>query len=87
MKALVLYRPNSEFARSVEEFVHDFKSRTDKRIELMSIDTREGASTAALYDVMQFPSVLAIQDNGSLAKSWTGEHLPLVNDVAGYLVG
>ncbi len=53
----------------------------------MSIDTREGASTAALYDVMQFPSVLAIQDNGSLAKSWTGEHLPLVNDVAGYLVG
>ncbi len=87
MKALVIYRPDSEQARSVEEFIRNFRERTGKNIELISIDTRDGSSTASLYDIMQYPAVLVLQDNGSLVKDWVGDHLPLVDDVAGYLAG
>lgn len=87
MKALVIYRPDSEYARIVEEFLHNFRERTGKEIEAISVDTRDGSSTASLYDIMQHPAVLVVKDDGSLVKDWVGDHLPLVDDVAGYLVG
>ncbi len=87
MKALILYRANSEHGRVVDEFVSEFKHRTSKDLILLDVDTKEGANQAELYDVMQYPAVLTVRDDGQLAKSWVGTPLPLVNDVAGYLVG
>jgi hypothetical protein len=85
MKVVVLYRPNSEHSRKVEEFVRDFThSNADRRIELVSLDTRDGASTATLYDVMQYPAVLALGNDGSVLREWEGEMLPLMNEVAYY---
>jgi hypothetical protein len=87
MKVLVLYRPNSEFARRVEEFVHNLKTRNDlddRHLEVMDIDSREGAATASLYDVMTHPSVVVVGDDGSYVKSWEGGDLPLLDEVAGY---
>lgn len=85
MKAVILYKPDSEFSRSVEEFVHDFRSRTPYQIEVVDADSNEGTAMADLYDIMQNPTVLAIREDGQLVKSWSGVPLPLVNDVAGYL--
>lgn len=87
MKAIVLYRPQSEFARAVEEFTHDFKTRTPYDIELTDVDSSEGTALAELYDVMDYPTVIVSKDDGQLIKSWTGTPLPLVNDVAGYVRG
>jgi hypothetical protein len=86
MKVLVLYRPNSEHGRLVEEFIHDYKVRyQDTSMEVMSIDTREGSALAALYDVMQYPAILVLQSNGSLQKIWEGSALPRFDDVASYM--
>lgn len=85
MKALVIYRPDSEQARKVEEFIRSFRERTGKDIEAISIDTRDGSSTASLYDIMQHPAILVTQDDGALVKDWVGDNLPLIDDVAGYL--
>ena len=85
MKLVVLYRPNSEHARKVEEFARDFShSHANKKLELVSLDTRDGASTATLYDVMQYPAVLVLKDDGQILKEWEGEMLPLINEVAYY---
>jgi hypothetical protein len=54
MKVLVLYRPNSELARQVEEFIHDLQTRhnvDERHLEILDYDSREGAATASLYDV------------------------------------
>lgn len=86
MKVLLLYRPNSEHARMIEEFVHDFtKIHSDRGITLVSLDTRDGVSTALLYDVMRYPAILALGDDGQLLKEWQGEELPLMNEVAYYV--
>lgn len=85
MKVLVLYRPNSEFARNVEEFVHDFKYRyPDRNVEVLSVDTKEGSVAASLYDVMQYPSVLVVSGDGGVQGSWQGTPLPLIDEVVAY---
>lgn len=85
MKVLVLYRPNSEHGRVVEEFIHDFQRRhADERLEILNIDTRDGSATASLYDVVQYPAILVLQDDGYVQKLWAGDSLPLMDEVASY---
>lgn len=85
MKVLVLYRPNSEHGRLVEEFIHDFQHQHHgERLEVLNIDTRDGSATASLYDVMQYPAILVLQSDGYAQKIWEGDHLPLMDEVASY---
>ncbi len=85
MKILVLYRPDSEHGRLVEEFIHDFHDRhSSEDLEIVDVDSRDGSATASLYDVVQYPTVLVIQSDGSLQRSWEGENLPLIDDVIAY---
>ena len=87
MKILVLYRPNSEHGRLVEEFIHEFEHRHrshSNRLEVLNIDSRDGSSTATLYDVMQYPAILVLKDDGYLQKSWEGEQLPLMDEIISY---
>lgn len=85
MKVVILYRPSSEHERAVEEFVHEFKRREPSRhIELLNLDSKDGAATASLYDIVQYPAILAITDDGRLLQWWQGEQLPLMNEVAAY---
>jgi len=85
VKLLILYRPQSEHATQIESFVRDFQRQYDvgRKIEIQSIDTREGASTASMYDVMSYPAILALADDGSVLNVWQGD-LPLMAEVAGY---
>ena len=85
MKLLILYRPNSEHGRLIEEFIHDYQARHQSdRVEVMSLDTREGSATASLYDVVQYPAILVVQTDGYVQKIWQGEQLPLMDEVASY---
>lgn len=86
MKAVILFRPNSDHTRIVEEYVRDFQRRFNRDIQLVSLDTTEGARQAELYDITQYPAVLAVKDDGQLVQLWQGPRLPLANEVVGYLV-
>lgn len=81
----MLYHPESEFARSVEEYVRDFERTKGRVIEAISLETPQGADMAKLYGIVAYPALLAVRDNGELLKDWQGEILPLMNEVAGYL--
>ena len=80
----MLYRPNSESARKVEEFAHDLEHQHKARIDLVSLDTRDGSSTASLYDVMQNPAILVLGNDGRLIKDWQGSTMPLMSEVSYY---
>jgi hypothetical protein len=85
MQVVVLYRPNSDHQRKVEEFTHDFsRLHPDAGINLVSLDTVEGAQKARVYGIIQYPAVLAMTNDGQLLKNWEGEQLPLMNEVAYY---
>jgi hypothetical protein len=87
MKVLIFYRPNSEHSTLVETFVRDFQHQHDlgNKVELISMDTRDGAATASLYDIWSFPTVMAVSDDGRMLNMWQGEPLPMMDEVAGYI--
>ncbi|MCA9337155.1 hypothetical protein KC951_00410 [Candidatus Saccharibacteria bacterium] len=86
MKAIMLYRPDSESARAVLQYAQEFKRRTGKDVELIDVDSKEGLRLLDLYDIMQHPTILAVASDGQLLNTWRGEPLPLIDDVNGYLV-
>lgn len=90
MKILVLYRPNSEHARKVEEFLRDLQHQHDigqEKLKVMDIDSRDGVATASIYDVVTSPAIVVTDNVGSYVQSWTGDDLPLMQDVAAYAYG
>lgn len=86
MKVVILYRPDSEHARAVDTFSHDFQNRyQESRLEIINVDSREGIAMASLYDIMRFPAILAMSGDGGLQKYWEGDALPLIDEVASYV--
>lgn len=82
---LIFYRPDSEHARSVEEFVHDFgKQYPDLSLTLVNPDTIDGSQKAEVYDVMSYPTTIAISNDGSILSRWDNGGMPLMNEVAYY---
>ncbi|HSX34422.1 MAG TPA: hypothetical protein VLF62_02145 [Candidatus Saccharimonadales bacterium] len=66
--------------------MRDFQSRYEsgRKLELISLNTRDGAATASLYDVMSYPAILALANDGSVLNVWQGTPMPLMDEVAGY---
>lgn len=87
MKVCILYHPQSEFARMVEDYARDFEHSRGRKVDLVSLETREGAATASLYDVVNYPALMVLGDDGQVQKLWEGDKLPLMDEVAGYLAG
>lgn len=84
---IVLYRPNSEHSRVIEDYLRDFQARHSlPKLEVMSLDTREGSATAALYDIMQYPAFLVVQNDGYVQKMWQGSDLPLMDEIVSYAI-
>jgi hypothetical protein len=87
MKVYIIYQSDSEHARRVEEYVRDFrKEQVTRKVDLVDVNTEEGARLAELYDVVQYPAILALADDGQILKSWQGE-FPLMNELAYYANG
>jgi len=81
---VVLYRPNSEHSRQVEEFVHDFiRFEPTRTVDLIDVDSPFGVAKCEVYDIVRYPSILALGDDGVLLRSWSGE-LPLMDELSYY---
>lgn len=88
MRIVILYHPKSDHVGIVEEYAHEYDRRhPDRKIELLSLDTKDGWEMAKLYDVVRYPAVLAIEKDGHMAALWQDEQLPLMNEVDSYVVG
>jgi len=82
---MVIYRPSSEHGRMVDSFIREFQSRYPQvRIETLNIDSRDGIATATLYDIVQYPAIMVLQDNGFAQNIWQGEQLPLMDEIFAY---
>lgn len=86
MKIVVLYHPDSDHARSVLTFQHDFEQQASRAIELSSLETPEGDNYARIYGITQYPAVIVSNENGEVLKLWEGETLPQINEVASYII-
>lgn len=84
MRVVVVYKEQSEHARQVEEFLRYFNQVTGRELETLEPETRDGVSFCGVYDIMQYPTVIALDYDGKQLSKWEGLPLPTVNDVSYY---
>lgn len=85
MSVSVIYKPSSEHARAVFEFLREFEKLTTHKLVEIDPDTREGADICRLYEIVEYPTVLATADDGQLRNMWPGTPLPTINEVSYYV--
>jgi hypothetical protein len=84
MKVMIFYRDASEHGQAVREFLREFHRITGRTIDEISPDSPDGIQRAEVYDIVEYPTLLAIDDNGTMQNMWSGLPLPTISEVSYY---
>jgi len=79
----MIYREKSETRLMVETFLRDFKEQTGGEIETMDPDSKEGAGFCRAYDIVEYPTLIAIGPEGVQMAKWRGT-MPTISDASAY---
>jgi len=85
MSVKVFYKDASDHGRTVREFLHDFKRRTSHDLEVIDPETRLGIELGMVYDIVEYPTIIALTDNGEIKALWRGLPLPTIDEVSYYV--
>lgn len=85
MRAVILYHPQSDHVGLVDEYSRDFIRFKGRALELISLETIEGAEMAKLYDITRYPAILVIGPDGSLIQLWQNGLFPLMDELSAYI--
>ncbi len=84
MRVIAVYKDKSDHARSVITFMHDFQRQTGRELEAMEPETREGSIFCQTYDIMQYPTLVCLDESGVVQNIWPGLPLPTISEVSYY---
>lgn len=85
MKVSVIFKEESDYAREVLDYLRDFERQTGHILETIDPDSRDGADTCRAYDIVEYPSIIAVCDSGQLQNMWRGRPLPTISEVSYYV--
>lgn len=84
MRVICIYRDNQDYTRSVTEWLENFRRQTGYEIETMNPD--ENTNFCESYDIVEYPTIIALGNSGEVRASWRGRDLPLMNEVLYYVI-
>jgi hypothetical protein len=84
MRIVVVYKEQTDYARQVNDYMRDFERDTGRTLEPLNPETREGVGFCETYGILQYPTILALTDDGQVRGQWTGLPLPMIGEVASY---
>ena len=84
MRVVCIYKDRQDYTRSVEEWLENFRRQTGHEIETMDPDKNTGFCEA--YDIVEFPTIIALGNTGEVRNIWRGRTLPLINEVLYYVI-
>ena len=84
MRVVCIFRDNQDYTRSVTEWLENFRRQTGREVEIMDPD--KNPNFCETYDIVEYPTILALDTNGEVHASWRGRELPLINEVLYYMV-
>ena len=82
MRVVCIYKEGRDYSRTVSEWLEDFYRRTGEEIEV--IDPDQDTNFCEAYDIMEYPTIMALGPNGEAANIWKGLPLPLFDEVMYY---
>lgn len=84
MRAVVIFKEQTDYARTVLDYLRDFERRTGRTLETMNPETPDGAQFCRVYDIVEYPTIVALSDDGILQNMWRGLPLPTITEVSYY---
>lgn len=85
MRVVAIYKENTDYARQITDYLRDFKRQTGHDLETLNPDTPDGASFCRTYDIVEYPTIIAVSDDGALQNMWRGLPLPTISEVSYYV--
>ena len=85
MRVVVVYKDQTDYARAVVDFLHDFQCQTGHELEILDPDTADGTQFCETYDIVEYPTIIAISDDTVMQNSWSGLPLPTISEVSYYV--
>ncbi len=84
MRVMIVYRTETDYARQVIDFLRDVKYQTGYELEEIDPDTAQGTSICRTYDIVEYPSIVAVNNDGEMQNLWRGLPLPTISEVGYY---
>lgn len=84
MRVICIYRDSQDYTRSVDEWLENFHRQTGREIERMNPDIN--THFCETYDIVEYPTIMALSDTGDVRAIWRGRNLPLTNEVLYYML-
>lgn len=85
MRTVVVTKENMDYSRSVTTFLGDFQRQTGRELEVINPDSLDGGSFCRTYDIVEYPTVIALSDDGRVQNMWSGNSLPTISEVSYYV--
>lgn len=84
MRVVVVYKDETDYARQVSDYLRDFQRQTGRELETLDPESREGISFCSTYDILAYPTIIALSDDGQVQNTWAGLPLPTISEVSYY---
>ena len=84
MSIVCIYKPNEDYTRSTEDWLENFYRQTGRRIDTMNPD--ENTDFCEAYDIVEYPTIIAIGNSGEVRSMWRGADLPSIDEVLNYMI-
>lgn len=81
MRVVCVWKRETDYGREMEDWLADFEHITGKELESLDPETVEGESFVGAYDIVEFPTIVALGDFGKVQEMWKGMPLPRIDDV------
>jgi len=85
VRVVIVYKNESDHAREVLDYLRDFERQTGHVLDTVDPDTREGTDFCRVYDIVEYPTVVALSDEGNMQNMWRGRPLPTISEVSYYV--
>lgn len=82
MRVVCIFKENRDYSRTVTDWLEDFYRRTGDQIETINPD--ESPNFCEAYDIVEYPTIIALGGNGEAVATWKGLPLPLFDEISYY---
>lgn len=84
MRVVVITKDQADYARQVADYLVDFERQTGRSLEVLDPESPDGISFCEAYDILEFPTLIALSDAGQMQTIWKGLPLPTISEVSYY---
>jgi len=85
MRVVVIYKDQTDYARAISDYLRDFERQTGHVLEILDPDTSGGMHFCDTYGIVEYPTIIAISDDGVMQNCWRGLPLPTISEVSYYV--